>query len=169
MFLLAQLAVAGCGGRAGTTGQSDSAAETGRAAPTALSARFAMPTTMITVAPSDGVTVSENLTGTESLTDTQGVEADGTPEPPSTPAADLARGETLYASKGCGDCHGPAGEGVEGQGQAIAGTTLTEDEFTDLMRTGGGIGPEHLFGPSSISPSGLAALHAWLQSLAPAE
>jgi mono/diheme cytochrome c family protein len=161
---LAQFAVAGCGGRANSNEQGGSAAQSGQAAPTALSARFAMPTTMITLTPSDGITTTETMTESEEAA----AEATDTPEP-ATPAGDLARGENLYATKGCGECHGPAGEGVEGAGAAVAGTSLTFDEFEDLLRTGGGIGPDHLFGTSSISPSGLAALHAWLQSLAPAE
>src|SRR5690606_8344733 len=101
-----------------------------RVVPTMPAARFAMPTTMITVAPSTAVTET--------------AEATATPEPQAGPTVDLARGERLYNDRGCAECHGPAGEGVEGQGAAIAGTPLSEDEFTDLLRTGGGIGPDHL-------------------------
>jgi mono/diheme cytochrome c family protein len=123
-------------------------------------ARFAMPTTMITVVPS-------TTTTTTAITENSGESA--TPEPVAGPALDLARGETLYANKACSECHGAAGEGVEGKGPAVAGLSLSEEDFTDLMRTGGEIGPTHLYGPSAISPSGMTVLHAWLQSLAPAE
>lgn len=88
-------------------------------------------------------------------------------ETPEAPAADLARGERSYTSKNCGDCHGAKGEGVEGKGQALAGTTLTEEEFTDILRTGGDIGNSHLYGPQSISPSGMEALYAYVKSFQP--
>ncbi|HXF62274.1 MAG TPA: c-type cytochrome [Caldilineaceae bacterium] len=143
-----------CGGGSSNRNAASSAATT-RAVPTMPAARFAMPTTMITVAPRVAVTAT--------------AEATATSEPQAGPTVDLARGERLYNDRGCAECHGPAGEGVEGKGAAIAGTALSEDEFTDLMRTGGGIGPDHLYGPSAISPSGMTALHAWLQSLPPAE
>jgi mono/diheme cytochrome c family protein len=138
----------GCGGGSGA-GSSSSAAKD---VPTMPAARFAMPTTMITVAP--GATLTATV-------------AAATPAPAETP--DLARGERLYASKGCAECHGDKGEGVAGKGSAVAGTPLDAQTFDDLMRTGGDgkLGPDHLYGPSAISPSGMAALHAWLQSLPP--
>jgi mono/diheme cytochrome c family protein len=143
------LAGCGSGGAQGGAGSPSSAA---KEVPTMPAARFAMPTTMITVAPSQTVTATV---------------AAVTPAPV---APDLARGEGLYASKGCAECHGAQGEGVAGKGSVVAGTPLDYQAFEDLMRTGasGELGPDHLYGPSAISPSGMAALHAWLQSLPPA-
>ena len=84
----------------------------------------------------------------------------------STADADLARGEGVYTNKGCGSCHGPKGEGVEGKAEALAGASLTEDEFTDILRTGGKgtLGNDHLYGPQAISPSGMKALYAYIKS-----
>ena len=96
-------------------------------------------------------------------TDTEKVE---TPEP-EAPAADLSRGERSYTSKQCGDCHGAKGEGVEGKGKALAGISLTEEEFTDILRTGGGLGNSHLYGTQAISPSGMEALYAFVKSFQP--
>jgi mono/diheme cytochrome c family protein len=91
--------------------------------------------------------------------------AEATPTPDAA-AVDLSRGERAYTSRGCADCHGAAGEGVEGQGSALAGTALTEEEFTDLLRTGGegSLGNDHLYGPQAISPSGMKALYAYVKS-----
>lgn len=80
---------------------------------------------------------------------------------------DLGRGESIYSSKDCAGCHGPAAEGVAGKGKALAGTPLSEQEFTDVLRTGGKgeLGNDHLYGPQSISPSGVTALYAYVKSL----
>lgn len=90
-----------------------------------------------------------------------------TPEAEAAAPEDLARGERTYTSKSCGDCHGAQGEGVEGQGSKLAGTTVTEQAFTDFLRTGGGVGNSHLYGPQSISPSGMEALYAYVKSFQP--
>ncbi len=84
----------------------------------------------------------------------------------STEAVDLARGETVYTSKKCADCHGPQGEGVAEKAKALAGTSLSEEAFTDIMRTGdkGKLGNSHLYGPQAISPSGMKALYAYIKS-----
>jgi mono/diheme cytochrome c family protein len=88
-----------------------------------------------------------------------------------TPAAavgdpDLAQGQRILESK-CSTCHGAKGEGIADKGKALAGTSLSLQEFEDILRTGGKgrLGSEHIFGPSQISPSGIRALHAYLQSL----
>lgn len=86
-----------------------------------------------------------------------------------TPTADasLSRGETVYTNRKCGDCHGPAGQGVEGKGNPLAGTELTFQKFEDILRTGGNgsLGPDHLYGPSAISPSGMTNLYAFVANL----
>jgi mono/diheme cytochrome c family protein len=89
----------------------------------------------------------------------------GTPAPGAE--VDLSRGERTYQSKGCADCHGARGEGVEGKGNPLAGTQLAETEFTDILRTGGHgqLGNDHLFGVQAISPSGMEALYAFVKSL----
>jgi len=50
-----------------------------------------------------------------------------------------------------------------------AGTSLTLKEFEDILRTGGRgrLGNDHLYGPSAITSSGIEAVYAYLQSLAP--
>jgi mono/diheme cytochrome c family protein len=93
-----------------------------------------------------------------------------TPEAATPEAAapeDLARGERTYTNKSCGDCHGAQGEGVEGKGSKLAGTAVTEQAFTDFLRTGGAVGNSHLYGPQSISPSGMEALYLYVKSFQP--
>lgn len=179
LLLIAALLWAGCGGRGGRGAeQSGSGGRSEPAVPTMPAAQFAQPTTMITVAPSDAVTETEpaeanssEVASGEAVTESAGagsVEA-GTPEPAGAAlTAEQARGQELYTTRKCAECHGANAEGVPDKGSALAGTTLTEQEFTDLLRTGGDIGPDHLFGPMTISPSGVTAIHVWLQAL-PAE
>ncbi|MEZ4868707.1 MAG: c-type cytochrome [Caldilineaceae bacterium] len=97
------------------------------------------------------------LTDTETLTQTSSTTT--------TVAADLTRGEAAYTKNKCNECHGAQGEGVADQGKAIAGTTLTFEEFDAVLRTGGGLGNSHIFGRSAVSPSGMEALYAYVQSL----
>ena len=86
-----------------------------------------------------------------------------------TESADVTRGRTIYQNKKCGSCHGDQGQGVEGKGNAIAGLNMAYDDFEALMRTGGQgkLGPDHLYGPMAISPSGMQALYAFIQQIAP--
>lgn len=184
LLLIALLLLAGCGGRGGRGAeQSGSGGRSEPAVPTMPAAQFAQPTTMITVAPSDAVTETEpakvasseaassETASSEAVTEsveTGSAEA-GTPEPAGAAlTAEQARGQELYLTRKCAECHGDNAEGVPDKGSALAGTTLSEQEFTDLLRTGGDVGPDHLFGPMTISPSGVTAIHAWLQAL-PAE
>jgi len=87
-----------------------------------------------------------------------------TPVPEQT--AEMDRGKRLYESKGCADCHGAQGEGVDGKGHGLAGTQLTEQQFEGILRTGGAgkLGSEHLYGPQTISPSGISAMYAYVKS-----
>lgn len=106
------------------------------------------------------------LTDTASLTQTvQTTQSVQTTQTTSTAAPDLARGETAYTKNKCGDCHGAKGEGVADKGNAITDSTLSLEEFDALLRTGGGLGNSHIFGRSAVSPTGMEALHAYVQSL----
>ena len=90
-----------------------------------------------------------------------------------TPASDqdklIARGKGLYEKLECNTCHGENGEGLSDKGAKLAGTSLTEEEFNDVLRTGGKgeLGNEHLYGTSAISESGIQVVYLFLQSLAP--
>ena len=137
------LGVAACGQSASPSGDP----ATDRLAATPLPAlNFKQPTTMIqTGAPE----ATEESAATAPTTD-----------------ANLARGEGVYTNKKCDSCHGSKGEGIEGKGKGLAGTALTEAEFTDILRTGGKgeLGNEHLYGTQAISPSGMMALYTYIKS-----
>lgn len=79
---------------------------------------------------------------------------------------DPVSGKTVYDNK-CASCHGATGEGVEGKGKGVTGWTMAAAEFEDILRTGakGRLGNEHLYGPSQVSPSGLANLYAYVRAL----
>ena len=76
---------------------------------------------------------------------------------------DIAAGEFVYGNR-CAECHGEGAAGTD-QATSLVGLTLSEDEFEDLIRTGGELGPDHLFGSTKISPDGLSAVYAYLTSL----
>lgn len=99
------------------------------------------------------------------LTDTVAVTETAQTTQTAAPSADLKRGETAYTKNKCGDCHGAKGEGVTDKGKAVGGTTLSFDDFDKVLRTGGGLGNTHIFGRSAVSPSGMEALYAYVQSL----
>jgi mono/diheme cytochrome c family protein len=89
-----------------------------------------------------------------------------TATPEAAANVDLSRGERTYQTKGCADCHGAQGEGVAGKAEKLAGMSLSEEEFTDTLRTGGEgqLGNSHLYGTQAISPSGMKALYAYVKS-----
>ena len=76
---------------------------------------------------------------------------------------DIAAGEFVYGNR-CAECHGEGAAGTD-QAASLVGLTLSEDAFEDLIRTGGELGPDHLFGSTKISPDGLSAVYAYLISL----
>lgn len=125
-----------------------SAADTAPAAPTMPSGNFT------------AVGEQSILSDTARLTQTA-----QTTQTTSATAADLTRGEAAYTKNKCGDCHGVNGEGVTDKGGALAGMTLSLAEFDAVLRTGGGLGNTHIFGRSAVSPSGMEALYAYVQSL----
>jgi mono/diheme cytochrome c family protein len=164
------LLVAACGGGDSATGGDASSGSA--AVPTMPPARFtAVAQQNPTRTASAATPVADNeesneaepdtttpITSTEPVTEAE-TSAAGVDE------ALLARGSGIYERNNCGSCHGAAGEGVTGQAGAIAGTTLSEGEFSDILRTGGGLGNSHIFGPSAVSRSGMNALYVYVQSL----
>ena len=52
---------------------------------------------------------------------------------------DIAAGEFVYGNR-CAECHGEGAAGTD-QAASLVGLTLSEDEFEDLIRTGGELGP----------------------------
>ena len=102
------------------------------------------------------------------LQPTSVIKAAATDTPASGQTGDLERGKRIYEANECGSCHGAQGEGVEGEAGGLAGTQLTEQEFDDILRTGGKgeLGNEHLYGPQAVSPSGMTALYAYVKSFA---
>ena len=78
--------------------------------------------------------------------------------------ADLTLGASAY-ERLCVECHGTAGEGVADKGEAITGVDIDIPALVDLLRTGGGYGNEHIFGPAKISDDGIASLFAFMQTL----
>lgn len=147
-ILLVSFMSVACGGRGGS---GNSAAE---AAPTA--APLPIPTkNFVAVGQLTVLTDTNTVTGTTATTQTASTSTD----------ADLKRGETAYTKNKCGDCHGAQGEGVTDKGGPVAGTTISYEEFDQVLRTGGGLGNTHIFGRSAVSPSGMEALYAYVLSL----
>ena len=143
LLILLTLA-AGCGPGDELTDPGGEAAADSEAVPTMPAARFDQPTP---------VTDLEEA----SEADKQADEEEAAEEP------DLAMGEFVYGNR-CAECHGDGATGTD-QASTLVGLTLSEDEFEDLIRTGGELGPDHLFGSTKISPDGLKAVYAYLTSL----
>lgn len=76
----------------------------------------------------------------------------------------VERGRDRYVVLECGSCHGENGEGTE-NGSALAGTTLSEDDFITFLRTGGGLGNDHLYSTDRLSERGGRNLYAYVLSL----
>lgn len=144
IFLVSLLGVA-CGGR-----NADSAAAAATPTMPAIPTQNFVAVGQLTV-----LTDTNTVTGTTTTTQTASASSD----------ADLQRGEAAYTKNKCGDCHGAQGEGVTDKGGPVAGTTISFEEFDKVLRTGGGLGNTHIFGRSAVSPSGMEALYAYVQSL----
>ena len=146
LLVTLSIGVIACGGSGSTETENGGRTAMEVAVPTMPSARFT------------AVANQSVLTATVAITAT-------TADVSTAASADLDRGARSYAKNNCAACHGEAGEGVADKGGAIAGTALTMQEFDTFLRTGGGLGAEHIFGPSAVSPTGMEYLHAYVQSL----
>lgn len=153
IFLTAATLLTACGGGSNNADSTEDAASTAAeeeqdesagGAPTMPAARFAA------------------VEGDVDLTKVAESADDATPAPDGE--ADIALGESAYGRL-CAECHGEAGEGVADKGEAITDVTLESAAFDDLLRTGGGYGNEHIFGPNTISDDGIASLLAFVQTL----
>jgi mono/diheme cytochrome c family protein len=85
---------------------------------------------------------------------------------PTSAGPDLSRGATVYTNR-CASCHGDQGQGVDGKAEPLTEFEFSPSEFDTFLRTGanGRLGNEHLFGASMVSPSGMQALYAYVQTL----
>lgn len=135
-----------CGSRPADSGGSGGDGGSGSSGGSGVAA---MPTANFeSVADQSGITTTTEI-------ETTAVEDDG---------PDLAMGERVYGNK-CAECHGASAEGTPDKASALTGLSQSFAEFEDLLRTGGELGPEHLFGTQAVSVNGLEAMHAYLQSL----
>lgn len=79
---------------------------------------------------------------------------------------DAARGQALYAAKGCASCHVVAGQGaMEGPVLDGAGARLRTDYVVALLERGGGVVPGGRHGELRLEPSEAADLAAWIAGL----
>ncbi len=76
----------------------------------------------------------------------------------------VERGKDRWDVLECASCHGENGVGSD-DAPALAGTTLTEREFVDFLRTGGTIGNDHLYQTNRLSTGGVANLYQYVLSL----
>ena len=147
--LLLLLVPAGCGNRDDASASSEDAAGDSVPAasdrsivPTMPAARFDQPTP---------------VTDMEEASKADQEQDEGEVQP------DLATGELIFNNR-CAECHGEGAAGTD-QASSLAGLALNEGDFEDLIRTGGELGPDHLFGSTKVSPDGLSAVFAYLTSL----
>ena len=92
------------------------------------------------------------------------VQAQATKTAAETANVNVASGQQIYG-KLCAQCHGENLAGTD-QGGALTGYALTRAELERLLRTGGGLGNDHLFGTARVSGTGIDALHAFITASA---
>ena len=115
-----------------------------RPTPTPLTAAFKQATSVIDVEAAHEVQAQATKTAAET--------------------ANVASGQQIYG-KLCAQCHGENLAGTD-QGGALTGYALTRAELERLLRTGGGLGNDHLFGTARVSGTGIDALHAFITASA---
>jgi len=76
----------------------------------------------------------------------------------------VQRGRDRYTALECGTCHGDNGEGTD-QGSALAGTTLSQEDFISFLRSGGTVGPSHQYSTNRLSDNGGKNLYQYILSL----
>ena len=140
VVLLCLAVAAGCGRRDGDVASGGENARDRNVVPTMPAARFDQPTAAVDLKDASEADKTADLSG-----------------------PDIETGALIYSNR-CAECHGEGAAGTD-QAAALVGLTLSEDAFDDLIRTGGELGPDHLFGPTRISPDGLKAVYAYLTSL----
>lgn len=79
------------------------------------------------------------------------------------PAA-VEGGRERYVALECAECHGDTGDGTT-TGPSLDNMTLIEDEFIDLMRTGGTLGSAHQYATNRLSTRGGHNLYVYLLAL----
>jgi mono/diheme cytochrome c family protein len=149
LICLLSLLYTACGGGSSSSSSSSPTASSASASG-AAQAVPTMPAGNFKPAAENQITKTVSVTGTQT----------------SATAPDLALGKRVYTKNKCADCHGEKGEIVAGKTtKAIGGTSLTAEQFDQFLRTGGGLGNDHIFGPSAISPGGMQALYAYVKPL----
>src|SRR6266851_1807965 len=76
----------------------------------------------------------------------------------------IEAGKGRYVFLQCGSCHGDDAKGTD-KGPALVGTKLTQDEFVNILRTGGKLGNAHLFSTNRLSDAGGKNLYVYILSL----
>jgi mono/diheme cytochrome c family protein len=159
VFILAvfmSLLLAACGGNNASSSSGGSTDSSSSSSNSDQPLVATMPPAQFTAVANQSVTTTNVVTASQAVT---------APESTQASAADLERGARAYTKNKCNECHGEKGEGVAGKGKALAGTALALDKFDNFLRTGGGQGNSHIFGPSALSPTGMQALYAYVKSL----
>jgi mono/diheme cytochrome c family protein len=83
------------------------------------------------------------------------------------PAGDAKKGETLFNTVGCWECHGTQGQGGALTAPKIAATQLPFDAFLQQLRTPSNEMPP--YEPKILSNADAADIYAFVKSLPPAQ
>src|SRR5439155_15094656 len=76
----------------------------------------------------------------------------------------IEAGKGRYVALQCGSCHGDDAKGTD-KGPALVGTKLTQDEFVNVLRTGGKLGNAHLYSTNRLSDAGGKNIYLYVLSL----
>ncbi len=78
-------------------------------------------------------------------------------------AAAAAAAAALFATKGCAECHGAEGEGMDRPNSELAGTRLIIQQFSTRVRNGKGSAMPG-YGPEQLTDEEIRALWEWLRA-----
>jgi mono/diheme cytochrome c family protein len=73
-------------------------------------------------------------------------------------------GKGRYTALECGSCHGDDGKGTA-KGSSLIGIKLTEDDFINVLRSGGKMGNDHQYSSNRLSDTGARNLYQYILSL----
>ena len=82
------------------------------------------------------------------------------------PGGDAKKGQSLYGSVGCWECHGTQGQGGPLSGPRIGSTMLPYEAFLQQLRTPQNQMPP--YEPPILSDADAANIYAFLKSIPPA-
>jgi mono/diheme cytochrome c family protein len=114
-------------------------------------------------APAVPITPTLNVRVTEAPRVLTIAPAPETPMPGRFDPQRVAQGQTRYQTLECSVCHGLNGRGTS-RGPALVGMSLGEQDFMNILRSGGKLGANHVYSTSRLSNEDGNSLYIYILS-----